>query len=219
MLISLFHWIVKITGYIPQKLVFRTKVYYEDGAVQSRRIKGKAILVSNHTSVFDYATLMFLFPTRTLRALAAEVLYERRPFMRIWLTCFGMIRVDRNERDFSFLGKAARILEKGGVLEIYPESRLPKEGEERPLPFKPSAAYLALETDTPIIPIYTTGKLFCKERNRVMIGKPLHLRELADETQSVTENIDLLTQAMRGKVIELQEQLQALVAEEKKSHR
>ncbi|MBP3665853.1 MAG: 1-acyl-sn-glycerol-3-phosphate acyltransferase [Clostridia bacterium] len=219
MLISLFHWFVKITGYIPQKLLFRTKVYYEEGAKASRRIKGKAILVSNHTSVFDFATFLFLFPTRTLRALAAEVLYERGPFMRLCLSCFGMIRVDRNERDFSFLGKAARILEKGGVLEIYPEARLPKEGETRPLPFKPSAAYIAMETDTPIIPIYTTGKLFCKERNRVIIGRPLNLRELADDKLSMTENIDLLTQALRGKVIELQEQLQAHVTEEENNHR
>ncbi len=216
---ALFLWFVRITGYIPAKLIFRTKVYYEDKPTQSRRIRGKAIVISNHTSVFDYAVLLYLFPTRTLRTLAAEVLYEKGAVMRLLLNCFGMIRVDRDAKDFSFMDKCARILGKGGVIEIYPESRLPKQGEERPLPFKPSAAYLALETDTPIIPVYSTGKLFCRERNRVMIGKPLNLRELSDERMSMTENIEILTQKLRGTVIELQRTLEARVAEEAQKDR
>ncbi len=218
-MIALFHWFVKITGFIPERLVFRTKVCYEDKAVQSRRIKGKAIVVCNHTSIFDFAALMFVFPTRTLRALAAEVLYVGRPVLGTLLKCFGMIRVDRDTKDFSFLDKCARILDKGGVVEIYPEARLPKPGEERPLPFKPSAVYLALETDTPIIPVYSTGKLFCKERNRVIIGKPLNLRELADESLTPAQNMEYLTEKLRGTVIELQKQLEARIQEETKDRK
>ena len=214
-MIAFFHWFVRITGFIPERLVFRTKVYYQDKAAQSRRIKGKAIVVCNHTSLFDFAVLLFLFPTRTLRALAAEVLYEKGAVMRLLLKCFGMVRVDRDAKDFSFLDRCARILDKGGVIEIYPESRLPRAGEARPLPFKPSAVYLALETDTPIIPVYTTGKLFCKERNRVIIGAPLNLRDMADESLTPAQNTENLTEQLRGTIIELQKQLEARVREEK----
>lgn len=214
-MIAFFHWFVKITGYIPQRLIFRTKVYYEDKTRQSRRIRGKAIVICNHQSVFDYAVLMFLFPGRALRALAAEVLYEKGGLMRLLLNCFGMIRVDRDAMDFSFIERCSRILGKGGAIEIYPEARLPKAGEEKPLPFKPSAAYLALETDTPIIPVYSTGKLFCKERNRVIIGTPLHPRELVDNSLGLTRNVADLTEIMRGKIIELQQQLEASIQEEK----
>ena len=63
------NWFVKITGWIPQLLIFRTKVYYEDKKVQSRRIKGKAIVVSNHNSLMDFAVLLFVFWRRTLRCL------------------------------------------------------------------------------------------------------------------------------------------------------
>lgn len=213
-MISLFHWFVRITGFIPERLIFRTKVYYKDRSVQSRRIKGKAILVCNHTSLWDYAVLLFLFPTRTLRALAAEVLYQRGALMRLLLNCFGMVRVDRDAKDFSFMNRCARILERGGVVEIYPESRLPRPCEERPLPFKPSAVYLALETDTPIIPVYSTGKLFCRERNRVIIGTPMNLREMADESLTPAQNMEHLTDKLRGTVIELQKQLEARVEEE-----
>lgn len=218
-MIAFFHWFVKITGYIPERLVFGTKVYYRDKKRQSRRIKGKAIVVCNHTSIFDFAALMFVFPTRTLRALAAEVLYDGRPVLGTLLKCFGMIRVDRDAKDFSFMDKCARILDRGGIIEIYPESRLPKPGEARPLPFKPSAVYLALETDTPIIPVYSTGKLFCKERNRVIIGTPLNLRDMADESLTPARNMEYLTEKLRGTVIELQQQLEAIAEDEKKDRK
>ena len=218
-MIAFFHWFVKITGSIPERLVFGTKVYYRDKKRQSRRIKGKAIVVCNHTSVFDFAALMFVFPTRTLRALAAEVLYDGRPVLGTLLKCFGMIRVDRDAKDFSFMDKCARILDRGGIIEIYPESRLPKPGEARPLPFKPSAVYLALETDTPIIPVYSTGKLFCKERNRVIIGTPLNLRDMADESLTPARNMEYLTEKLRGTVIELQQQLEAIAEAEKKDRK
>jgi 1-acyl-sn-glycerol-3-phosphate acyltransferase len=127
--------------------------------------------------------------------------------------------VDRDAKDFTFLDKCAKILDKGGVIEIYPESRLPRPNEERPLPFKPSAVYLALETDTPIIPVYSTGKLFCKERNRVIIGTPLNLRELADESLTPARNMENLTEKLRGTVIELQKQLEGKVQEETKNRK
>ncbi len=218
-MIALFHWFVRVTGYIPERLVFRTKVYYENKAIQSRRIQGKAIVICNHQTLYDFAVLLFLFPGRTLRALAAEVLYVGRPVLGFLLKCFGMIRVDRDTKDFSFLDKCVRVLNRGGVIEIYPEARLPRPGEERPLPFKPSAAYLALETDTPIIPVYSTGKLFCKERNRVIIGTPLNLRELADDSLSMAHNVDQLTEQLRGKIIELQQQLEARIEEEQKARK
>ena len=53
--------LVKFTGWPVQWLCFRTKVTYENRAVQSRRIKGPAIIVSNHTAVYDYAVLLFVF--------------------------------------------------------------------------------------------------------------------------------------------------------------
>lgn len=218
-MIAFFHWFVKITGYIPQRLVFRTKVYYEDKSRQSRRIEGKAIVICNHQTLYDFAVLLFLFPGRTLRALAAEVLYDGKPLLGTLLKCFGMVRVDRDAMDFSFIDRCAGILDKGGVIEIYPEARLPKADEERPLPFKPSAAYLALETDTPIIPVYSTGKLFCKERNRVIIGAPIDPRELADERISMTQNAANLTERLRGKIIELQQHLEEKVREEEKDRK
>ena len=60
-MIGFFNGFVKVTGWLVQKIIFRTKIYYEDKKVQSRSIKGKAIISSNHTSVYDYAVMLLSF--------------------------------------------------------------------------------------------------------------------------------------------------------------
>ena len=64
--IRLFNIFAKITGWPLQWLCFRTKVLYEDPSVQKRHIRGSAIVISNHTSIYDYAVFLFVFWTRTM---------------------------------------------------------------------------------------------------------------------------------------------------------
>ena len=206
MLSEFWNAFVRVTAYPVQLPIFRTKVYYEDRRVQSRRIKGGAIVICNHTSVWDYAALMFVFFFRTLRAQMAEVLFEKQP-LGLFLKMMGGVRVDRNVYDFGFVSQSQRILEKGGVVEIFPESRLPLKGEERPLPFKPSAAYLGLLSGAPMIPVFTNGAYFSKKRARVIIGKPLYARALTDDSLSEKENIARVSEALREKIISLEKQL------------
>ena len=206
MLIKFWNAFVKITAYLPQLLIFRTKVYYEDKAAQSRRIKGGAIIISNHTSVWDYAEYLFVFFFRTLRAQMAEVLFEKKP-LGLFLKMMGGIRVNRGANDFACVTKSEKILEMGGVVLIFPESRLPLKGEERPLPFKPGAAYLALLSGAPVVPVFTNGKYFSKKRARVIIGKPIYARDLIDDSLSEKENLARITDIMRDRIISLEKQL------------
>ena len=205
MWINLVNLFTKITAWPAQKLIFRTKILYEDRKVQGRRIKGSAIVISNHTSVYDYAVLLFVFFTRTLRYQMAEVLFEKRP-LGYFLKGLGGIRIDRNNYDFSFLARSEAILRNGGVVGIFPESRLARPGEERPLPFKPSAAYLALSTNVPVIPVYVSGRYFHVNRAAVLIGKPMHVYDLVKRDMSEKERIEAVNTAMRNKIIALEKE-------------
>ena len=206
MWIKLFNVFVKITAWPVQWFWFRTKVHYEDKSVQSKRIKGPAIIVSNHTSLYDYAVYLFVFFGRTLRFQMAEVLFKKS-FLGLFLRSLGGIRVDRDTFDFGFIAKSQEILERGGVVGVFPESRLPKEGEARPLPFKTSAAFLALSTDVPVIPVYTNGSYFRKKRAAIIIGCPINAADLTDSKASDKENIQRVTDALREKIINLGELL------------
>ena len=193
---------VKITGWLPYRLLFRTRVDYEDRRLQGRRIRGAAMVISNHTSVFDYAVLLFTFFTRTLRTQMAELLFKKR-FLRFFLPAMGGIKVDRGARDFGFVERSERILRKGGVVAVFPESRLPRKGEERPLAFVPSAAYLALTTDVPVVPVWTNGSYFARKRARVVVGTPMRASDFTDPSLDDRDNITRVSEAFRTKIIEL----------------
>ena len=203
----LFNWFAKITGWPIQFICFRKKTYYEDKAVQSRRIRGKAILISNHLSIFDYPVAIFTFWSRTLRFQMSELVMDK-PGLGLLLRMLGGIYVNRNTHDYGFMAKSEKILSKGGVVGICPEGRLPLKGESRPLEFKTGAAYLALNTDTPIVPMYTDGSYFnLRKRAHVIIGTPIIPSEVADPSLSDKENIALLTRVMREKIIDLGQML------------
>ena len=200
-MIALFQWFVRITGWIVQKICFRTKIYYEDKSIQSRKIKGSAIIVSNHTSVYDYAVYLFVF-YRILRYQMAEILYKRKG-LKLFLRMMGGIYVNRNTHDLSFLDKSNEILNKGGVVGVFPESRIPKPEEQRPLEFKQSVIVLALQSKAPIIPVATNGSYFKKKRARVIIGKPFNAFDYYNVSLSEKENVANITNILRERIIEL----------------
>ena len=205
-MIRFFNWFVKITGWLPQLLVFRTKVFYENKQKQSRIIKGPAIIVSNHTSVWDYAIYVFVFFFRTLRFQMAEVLFKKK-VLGLFLKMMGGIYVNRDTKDLSFIDKSNEILRKGGVVGVFPESRLPLPEETRPIEFKPSAVNLALLSEAKIIPVYTNGLYFTKKRARVMIGEPINVLDYYDESLSEKENVNAITKLLREKIIDLGKKL------------
>lgn len=200
-------WFLKITGYIPQKILFKTKIYYEDKKRQSRKIKKGAIVMPNHRSVYDFAVMLFTFPLRTLRCVVAEVMWNKNFVFSLFLKGLGAIKVDRHANDFEFLDKCEKILNRNGVVEIFPETRLPKKGEKTPLEFKTSTALLALKTGAPIIPVFTDGNYFKKSRNNTIIGVPINVRDMYDDNLSERQNLINITTKLREKIIELENEL------------
>ena len=193
---------VRATGWPAQFLCFRAKVLCQDKTVQGRHIRGSAIIVSNHTAVYDYAVFLFVFFTRTLRYQMAEVLFSKKvlgPFLRL----MGGIRIDRNSNNLGFMRKSEDVLRRGGVVGIFPEGRLPLKTETPPIAFKPGAAFLALSSGVKVIPVYTDGSYFKKQRAHVVIGTPMYAQDYINEGASEKENIDAFTQALRQRIIEL----------------
>ncbi|MGI6781463.1 MAG: lysophospholipid acyltransferase family protein [Acholeplasmataceae bacterium] len=212
----LFQWFVRITGFIPAFFAFRKKTYYVDKKSQGRKIKGGAIIISNHTSVYDVALHLFVFCSGVIRPLIAEVMYRKNIFLTLFLKQLGGIKVNREDYDFSFMAKTIDIINKGQKALIFPESRLPREGETELLEFKPSFVYIALQTNAPIIPVYTNGSYMNKKRARLIIGEKIYLHDLYDESKSEQENISYLTNYVREYILTLGKKLDEKGQKEKK---
>ena len=215
MLYFISNWFIKITGIIPVLFVMPFKTYYSNRKAQSRRIKGKAIVVSNHRSVWDFGMMIFLFWSRTLRCVIGEVMFQQNPFLSLLLRCLGGIKVERQSHDFVFIGKCQRILDKGGVVEIYPEAMINNTADQELLEFKPSVVYLALESNAPIIPVYNNAKYFSGKKSELIIGEPIYMRELYDDNISEKQNISNLTKTLREKILELKDELEQKLNQEK----
>ena len=198
---------VKITGWPIAALAYRTKYYYEDKSSQKRKIKGPAIIVSNHTAISDFMVYMYTFWNRNINCVMADILYKKNKFMNWFLPKIGGVKVCRESKNYDFINKCGEILKNGGIVEIFPEARIPKAHEKRPLEFKPSAAYLAMISNVPIIPVYTNGSYYKKSRARVIIGKKLFVKDLIDDKLSEKENIEKINKFLRDKIIELGENL------------
>lgn len=205
LLIDLFTGFVKVTGYVPYLLLMRAKIYLGAGA--ERKIKGAAVVISNHTSVYDFALYLFVFPFRTIRFLMADVLF-RNPFLIFFLNAVGGIKISRESHSLAWIDKCRRILEKGGVIGIFPEGRLPLPGEEKPLPFKEGAAALALSTGVPVIPVVTDGRYFSACPAHVLIGKPIDVSALVNDNMSEQESIKAVNLFFREEIIRLEAELE-----------
>ena len=209
---------VKVTGLPVQYFYFRKKIYYEDKKHTSRKIKGGALIVSNHTSVYDYPLIMYTFFGRVIHTLVAEVIYKKSSFMNKFMNDLGAIRVDRDTYNFNFMYKMIEILNDNKVGLVFPESRLPTENDEpgKLLEFKPSYVYLALQCGVPIIPVYTNGvyghkaRKAKKDRARIIIGKKFYINDLYDSSKTEKENIEFINDYIKNKIVNLGEQLESI---------
>ncbi len=200
-------WFAKITG-LPLYAYFKFKIYYEGGNKRLRRPPKPCIIMSNHTALFDFALYLALFYFRTLRFLMAEVLFDGRPLLNWFLLSMGGIRVDRNAYDFSFVGEALDILDRGGTVGVFPEGRLPRG--EKDLPFKPGIVYIALRTDAPIVPICTDGSYGLFKRTHVLFGEEINIRDWCKSEDPSEEEIAEITLRLKARMDEMKIELERL---------
>lgn len=208
-------FLIKLSALPVQGVYFRKKVYCEDGDKKLRKIKGPAIIVSNHTSVYDYPLIMYTFFNKNIRTLVGETMYTHSKALNRMLKHLGAIKVDRQNFNFNFLSEISKCLEKKQVCLIFPESRLHKNNEDpnQLLEFKPSYIYSALENKVPIIPVYTNGiygklKKVKKDRARIIIGKPIDVVKLSDSTLTEKENIIKINEYVKNYILKLRDKLE-----------
>lgn len=157
-----------VSGYPLQMLFFKRKIFYEKGA---RRIpKGGALIISNHYNLFDYVHNAFLVFPRRLNPIASEDPFKR-PFFRWGMKFFGAIEANRISKNMKFVDRAAEVIKKGQLVQIFPEGRNTPDGNIHQ--FKHSYLVIAYRSSAPIIPIITDGNYSPLKRVSVMVGAPI----------------------------------------------
>lgn len=151
--------------------------------------KGPVILVCNHLNFADPPTVLSLLPRRSKWLVKEE--WFRNPIIGLPARAGGLMPVRRSKADFAALRRAQAVLGQGLILGIFPEGTRSKtgmlgEGE-------PGAAYLALRTGVPILPVAVFGTEKIKlpkgifQRNKgihVRFGKVFRLEKAAGRIEN-----------------------------------
>jgi 1-acyl-sn-glycerol-3-phosphate acyltransferase len=146
---------------------------------------GAAILASNHLAVADSFYLPLVVRRRITFLAKAEYFTGtglKGWFQRWFYTAAGQVPIDRTDADsaLSALSTAARILDQGKLLGMYPEGTRSPDG--RLYKGKTGLARLALESGVPVIPVAMIGtdvvnppgnKMWHFGQVTVRFGKPM----------------------------------------------
>ncbi|NLV74358.1 MAG: 1-acyl-sn-glycerol-3-phosphate acyltransferase [Chloroflexi bacterium] len=138
---------------------------------------GPLLVVSNHFSYLDPAIMISILPW-PMEFLGGF----RMPNAPMWATLFprlwGYFAVHRGGNSRAALMAAQKVLKLGGIVGMYPEASASAAVLRSA---RPGAAFLALRSGVPVLPIGTTGvrdifprlRLFQRARVEFRIGAPI----------------------------------------------
>ncbi|MEO0202251.1 MAG: lysophospholipid acyltransferase family protein [candidate division WOR-3 bacterium] len=183
--------ITYILAYPIARFILGIKVYGRENIPE----EGPVILAPNHRSYIDPPVIGFA-STRETFFLAKEELFRFKPFALL-IKFYNAIALKRSTEAREALIYAIDKLKSNQVVTIFPEGTRNKT-KEKLLSFKLGVAFLALNTESKVVPIYiknNDGRAFIKpflwifrlKPLRVYIGKPIDPRQFENNRKGQVE--------------------------------
>jgi 1-acyl-sn-glycerol-3-phosphate acyltransferase len=129
------------------------------------------IIAANHQAWFDPAFIIPFFPDRALIYTMAkrETVFDRS-WKRSLLPLIGVFPIspNRGELDEQGLRTVYQVLDRGGVMLMFPEGRYSRGRALRPL--KNGIGHFALQAGVPVVPVAVTGTDSLRPFRRVEVS-------------------------------------------------
>lgn len=139
------------------------------GLDRIEHLDGPAVFAANHHSHLDVMLLLTSIPARlrakTVVAAGADYFFDTRLKAMISALAIGAIPIERKRVHRASADRVQRLLEDGWNLVIFPEGTRSPDGWGQD--WKPGAAFLAVRTDSPVVPVHIegTGRVLPKGRS------------------------------------------------------
>lgn len=146
-------------------IVFRPRIFGRENLF----VSGAAVICCNHRKMIDPILLGLICP-RPIHFMAKKQLFDNE-FLAVILKLFLVFPVNRKSTDMHSLKKALGVLEKGKIFGIFPEGKRAITNDMDML--EKGAAFLALKSGAPIIPVYIHPDSFVSSRPIVIVGSPI----------------------------------------------
>ncbi len=196
----LFYDFVKLTAAIPGLLWFRTKKVYASKRAKEK-IRGGALLISNHSGDIDPIILMFAVWYRRHHFIATTDLFNTK-LKRFLFESFHCIEVDKENVSMNAFREIVSLLQKDKLVSIFPEGYLTRNEEVQK--FKSGVVLMAVTAKKPIVPVYVKKRKSFFRRQCVVIGEPINPIEICGKMPSLSE-MEKIAELLREKEKELKE--------------
>jgi len=190
MLYQILRWIGKPIVY----LLFFPRIIGK----KNSKIKGKAVVISNHLSMWDPLLIAVIFRRQIFWMGKAELFKSK--IAKLFFKAVKAFPVRRGEGDLAAIRHAFRVLRDGKLFGIFPEgTRIKSKDLSR---FEPGTAMIALKNDAPVLPIYIKGNYKFFNRMKVIIGEPIHLADYVG-TKTDTATVEAASRFLENKLSDL----------------
>lgn len=138
--------------------------------IEKTKIEGPAIVLSNHTSFYDFIyTSSVLYPKRVTYLAASKMFYEKKT--RFFLKIARAIPKSLMQADPVATLKAFRILKKKGLVAIFPEGQISPSGKTLKPSYSIAKFLKKADVDIFIIKHYGAGLVNPPWSNKTFKGK------------------------------------------------
>jgi long-chain acyl-CoA synthetase len=161
-------------------------------------LRGPALLIANHASHFDSATVLAALPEarrrRTAVAAAADYFFEDRRLAFVASLAWGAFPFHRTGPVAASLAHCGDLADSGHSLLVFPEGTRSTTGQIAP--FKPGIGLLARELGLPVVPIFMDGLFRVLPKGhtiprpapvRVVIGAPLRVSPTCTNAEAAAQ--------------------------------
>lgn len=180
------------------KVFYRIEILGEENKEKAGR-NGGYIICANHLNYLDAAAIVF-FSKEKVRFIGKYEL-GRIGIVR-WLEhLFDCIPIKRNAQDLEAMKRCIKALKNDEIIAIFPEGT--RKGIEKNQKAKNGAAFMAIRTGKPVVPVGISGTFKLFSKIYINYGEPIDMskykikgqeRECQDKaTQEIMDNIVMLT--------------------------
>jgi len=172
---------VKITGALPTLIALRPKRLFPYGKDIP---KGGVLISANHKSFLDPIIIHCAVMNRRLNCLATKDLYRKR-IWQLFFPAMHCIQVDKENFSMATFHQVVDRLNAGKAVVIFPEGQVNRDENTAVMTFKSGAMLMAHKSRVPILPVYIVKKQHWYDRQYIVIGKPIDVRELTGDFPSM----------------------------------
>lgn len=178
----------------PGLLIFRPKYIYENEAAKEK-IRGGALVVSNHIKAVDPLFLMVGLWYRRQHFVIAKEFMEKKP-ASIVFKVGQTIAVDRENYNLDSFRTIVDKLKEGRIVTIFAEGHI--NHEEKLDSFKSGMVLMSSQSQRPIVPVYIKKRNHFYERLTFVIGEKIEL-DCRDGKRPNLVQINRMTEEIREK--------------------